>query len=315
MSSQVVVLSGGIGGAKLALGLSRVLEPDQLTVIVNTGDDFTHLGLRICPDIDTTLYTLAGISNTELGWGRANESWNCLNAVEALGGESWFQLGDKDIALHLLRTQALANGTSLAEITDTLRQRLGIKAKILPMSDQFVATEVETDEGLLAFQHYFVKRRCEPKVSAIRYNGACGAYPLLEIQDLLSAQDLRAIIIAPSNPYLSIDPILSVRGMKDLLRNANAPVVAVSPIIGGDAVKGPTAKIMGEMGIESSAHSVQVHYQSLIDGYVFDTRDTNMQSEITIPSLCTNTLMKSLQDRDQLAREVLEFADTLAPTG
>ncbi len=307
MPGGVVAISGGIGGAKLALGLYRVLPAQQLTVIVNTGDDFDHLGLRICPDLDTTLYTLAGLANTELGWGRHDETWSFMETLGALGGETWFRLGDRDLALHAERTRALAAGQSLSTFIAGIAQRLGIRAAIVPMSDDPVRTRVRTADAELAFQDYFVRLRCAPAVTAIRFDGAAAARPAAAVTAALSARP-QAVILCPSNPYLSIDPILAVPGMRALLRSAGAPVIAVSPLVGGDAVKGPTAKIMRELGVPSTAAAVARHYQGLLDGFVLDARDQADAREFGCPVHVTGTLMKSVADRERLAREVLAFA-------
>ena len=241
MNGRVVVLTGGVGGAKLVLGLQQVIDPALITAVVNTGDDFTHLGLRVSPDIDTLLYTLAGLANAAQGWGREGESWDFMAALRGLGGEDWFALGDGDLALHVLRTMRLARGDTLSAITTDFARSWGIGITMLPMSDNAVGTHLETDEGVLPFQRYFVERRCAPVVKQVSFEGAGQAVPAPGVLDAILADDTVAILIAPSNPYLSVDPILAVPGIRDALRAARAPVVAVSPIVGGDAVKGPTA--------------------------------------------------------------------------
>jgi LPPG:FO 2-phospho-L-lactate transferase len=311
---KVAAISGGVGGAKMALGLLHALPPQGLSVVVNTGDDFEHLGLHVSPDLDTTLYTLAGLANPQTGWGRRDETWNFLKALEQFGGETWFRLGDADLALHLLRTRRLAGGESLSKITADLARQLGVSAQILPMSDASVRTRVSTEFGELEFQDYFVRRQCRPRVSALRFAGAGSAQPTPEVRAALQAQDLDAIIICPSNPYLSIDPILSVPGMRELLRDAAAPVVAIAPLVGGAAVKGPTAKIMGELGIPISSLTVARHYEGLIDGFVLDVRDSAVEPQLGLPTLVADTLMQTLDDRIRLARATLEFAATLGRT-
>jgi LPPG:FO 2-phospho-L-lactate transferase len=311
MTGEVVAVSGGIGGAKLALGLCRVLPAGQLQVIVNCADDFDHLGLRICPDIDTTLYTLAGIANPQLGWGRHDETWSFMQTLEALGGDTWFRLGDRDLALHVERTRRLAGGESLSAFTADIARRLGISATVVPMSDQPVRTRVHSDDGELAFQDYFVRLRCTPHVTALHFDGARDAQPAPAAAACLNARP-RAIILCPSNPYLSIDPILAIPGMRALLRASGAPVIAVSPLVGGDAVKGPTAKIMRELGVPLNAASIARHYAGLIDGFVLDERDAAAATDIACHVKVTNTLMKTLPDREQLAAEVLGFAEFLA---
>jgi LPPG:FO 2-phospho-L-lactate transferase len=316
-ATRIVALSGGVGGAKLALGLYRVLPRDSLTVIVNTGDDFEHLGLSICPDIDTTLYTLAGLANTELGWGRQGETWNFMKALETLGGETWFRLGDADLALHVERTRRLKGGESLSVITADFARRFGILADIVPMSDSPVRTRVYTDEGELSFQDYFVRQRCKPSVRAIEYPGGPGARPAVGATLALASQGLDAIVICPSNPYLSVDPLLAVTGMREAVRAARVPVLAVTPIVGGQAIKGPTAKIMGELGVELSPVAIAEHYAALIDGFVLDRADASLAAKFSCPVHVADTVMRTLEDRERLAREVLAFAAELrgAATG
>lgn len=308
---RVVALCGGVGGAKLAFGLSRVIGSD-LTVVVNTGDDFEHLGLLISPDLDTVLYTLGGIANKELGWGRADESWNFMEALRHLGGEAWFQLGDRDLALHVERTHQLRSGRSLTDFMRTAAERHGIASKILPMSDDPVRTMVATSAGMLPFQRYFVEQRCAPEVNGIVFDGATNARPSTEVLAALQAPDLRGIIICPSNPFLSIDPILAIPGIRKLLEAAQVPVVAVSPIIGGVAVKGPTVKIMDELGVPATSRAIAQHYGGLLHGLVIDEVDAADGAEIGGRVHITPTLMKSDEDRERLAREVLSFIDMIA---
>ena len=309
--ANVLALCGGIGGAKLALGLYRVLDAGQLTVVVNTGDDFEHLGLNISPDLDTVLYTLGGVADPERGWGRAQETWQFMESLRRMGGETWFQLGDRDLAMHVLRTQWLKTGKSLSAFAAYLAPQLEISARILPMSDAPVSTIVETAEGDLPFQHYFVKRRCEPVVKAIRFAGANVAAPAAGVLDAITDPALRAIVICPSNPYLSIDPILAVPGIAPALSTGSAPVIAVSPIIGGQAVKGPTAKIMAELGVAVSTQAIVAHYRDIIDGLVIDEADGPDRKSVDLPVLATRTLMRDIADREQLARDVVAFADSL----
>jgi LPPG:FO 2-phospho-L-lactate transferase len=305
---SVLALSGGIGGAKLALGLYRVLAPGALTVVANTGDDFEHLGLSVSPDIDTLLYTLGGIDNQETGWGRRDETWTFMAALETLGGETWFKLGDGDLATHVERTRRLAAGESLSRITEDFRRRLGISARLLPMTDERVRTRPRTDRGWLDFQDYFVRLHTEPVVREIVYAGAADAKANPEFLAALADDRLEAAVICPSNPFLSIDPILSLPGVRDALRNCHAPVVAVSPIIGGQAVKGPTAKIMAELGFPVSAAAVARYYGDILDLYIADESDANELSGLDIPVRVTNTLMSTLADRDALAAAVLTAA-------
>ena len=305
---SVLALSGGIGGAKLVLGLYRILPPGALTVVANTGDDFEHLGLSISPDLDTLLYTLAGIDNAETGWGRREETWSFMAALETLGGETWFKLGDGDLAIHIERTRRLAAGESLSSITDDLRQRLMITARLLPMTDDRVRTRLRTEEGWLDFQDYFVRQGASPVVHEIYYAGASAAQANSDFLAALADENLEMVVICPSNPFLSIDPILSLPGVRAALRACRAPVVAVSPIIGGNAVKGPTAKIMAELGVPVCAVAVARHYADILDIYVADEADTGEVGELGIPVRLTRTLMRTLEDRDALARAVLAAA-------
>lgn len=301
---SVVVLTGGIGGAKLVLGLTHLVAPENLTAIVNTGDDSRHLGLHVSPDIDTLIYTLSGLADTDKGWGRAGETWGFMASLRAIGGEDWFNLGDHDLALHVERTRRLAAGERLSAITADFARKLGAGIGVVPMSDEPVATRVITDAGELAFQDYFVRRRCEPRVEAIRFAGAEAARPASGVVEALTAPDLEAILIAPSNPWLSVDPILSVPGMRDLLRAARAPVVVVTPLPGGRAVKGPTAKIMGELGLDLSIASIEAHYRGLADAFLLDAADP----PIATPHAACDTIMISLEDRIRVARAALDLA-------
>lgn len=309
----VLALSGGIGGAKLVLGLSHVVGAGQLVVVANTGDDFEHLGLRISPDIDTLLYTLAGLSNTDTGWGRAAESWHFMEEIERLGGQTWFRLGDKDVALHVERTHRLRAGETLSEITGDVAERLGVQATILPMSDDPVRTRVRTPAGWIAFQDYFVRQRCEAVVLELAFAGATAAHPHPQFLELLGHPGLRAVVICPSNPFISIDPILAVPDVRAALARCTAPVVAVSPIIGGAAVKGPTAKIMSELGIKASACSVAERYADLIDVFVADSTDApaleTLDDRTGIGVVLTQAHMITLDDRIALAEVVLAAAD------
>ena len=311
-NASYVALSGGVGGAKLALGLCDVLgDPGRLTVIANTGDDFEHLGLKVCPDLDTLTYTLAGLANPETGWGRAGESGAFMEALAALGGETWFFLGDKDLAIHVERTRRLRASESLSAVTSDLCARLGIQARIVPMSDDPVPTIVETEDGPLAFQHYFVRERCRPRVLGFCYDGAKQARASAGFLDALAVPDLGAVIICPSNPYISIDPILAVPGVRAALADCRAPVIAVSPIIGGQAVKGPTAKMMAERGIVPSAAAIAEHYAGLIDGFVLDEADRGGAAVIAATGVTvevTATIMTVREEKQALARAVLALA-------
>jgi LPPG:FO 2-phospho-L-lactate transferase len=308
---RYVVLSGGVGGAKFALGLSRVLRPGQLTVIANTGDDFSHLGLAVSPDLDTLMYTLAGVVNEETGWGCRDETWSCMAGLEALGAETWFRLGDRDLATHLVRTRLLAAGQSLTAVTRHLCTQLGVAVNLLPMSDAPVRTVIDSDGGALDFQDYFVRRRAEPRVTGIRYEGASRAPPAAALASLLTDPDLAAIFISPSNPWLSIGPILAIPSLAAALRSGTAPVIAISPIVGGRALKGPTAKIMAELGLPVSAGAVARHYRDLLDGFILDDADRAEADALIADGLAvgaTGTVMNTIEDRVRLAEFALGFA-------
>ena len=310
---RVLALTGGIGGAKLALGFAKVLEPHQISFVVNTGDDFEHVGFHVSPDVDTLVYTLAGEANVDTGWGRRDESWHFMDAARQLGIETWFRLGDRDLALHVYRRQRLAEGATLTEITREICQRLGVAQTVLPMSNDPVRTRVLTPDGSLAFQHYFVRDRCQPAVTGFEFDGIEDAAISPDIQALVStsSDDLGAIVICPSNPFVSVDPILNLPGMRELLKSASVPIIAVSPIVGGRAIKGPTAKMMRELDIPTSATAVARHYRDLITGFVLDECDANHESEVAdlgLATTVTQTVMSSLDDRIALARDVLAFA-------
>jgi len=294
----------------LALGLSRLLG-DRLTIIVNTGDDFEHLGLHVSPDIDTTVYTLCGLANKELGWGRDGETWNFMEAAGALGAPEWFRLGDKDLAMNIIRTARLRQGESLSDITADVSRHLSVSSKVIPMTDAPVRTMIDTPDGPLEFQEYFVRQRCAPKALGIRFVGAEHAMPVPAALEALAAPDLAGVIICPSNPYLSVDPILAVPSMTEAI-SAAGPVIAVSPIIGGNAVKGPAAKLMRELGREVSAQTVAEHYGELLDGFVLDTKDAALASEIATQALVAETLMVEMEDKVRLATDVLAFAKELS---
>ncbi len=311
----VLAISGGVGGAKLALGLADALAPGRLQVVVNTADDFEHLGLMICPDIDTLLYTLSGRADPERGWGLADESWRAMEALEALGGESWFRLGDRDLATHLWRTGRLRAGAALSEVTAELARRMGVASGVHPMSDDPVRTVVHTDEGSLPFQHYFVRRRCEPRVTGFSFEGLAAARPAPAVVDLLADPGPGAILICPSNPFVSVDPVLRIPGLWQALRDSAAPVFAVSPIVGGRAVKGPAAKMLAELALPVSAAAVARHYQShypgLLDGFILDRSDATLADEIADVGLHvvhTDTLMRDRADKRRLADFVLAAA-------
>jgi LPPG:FO 2-phospho-L-lactate transferase len=310
--SLVVALSGGIGGAKLVLGLSRIVPGADLMVVANTGDDFEHLGLAISPDLDTIMYALAGLDDPQRGWGRRDESWTFMAALAALGGETWFALGDGDLATHLERTRRLAVGEGLSAITADFCRRLGIATRLVPMTDDIVRTRLRTDDGWLDFQDYFVRRRCAPAVLELAYDGAATARAHPDVLAALCDPRLRAVVICPSNPFLSVEPILAVAGLREAIAGSAAPVVAVSPIVGGRAVKGPTAKMMSELRLEASATAVAQRYQDLLDAYVLDRADAANAAELGMPVTVAHTLMATLADREELARHVLATADALA---
>lgn len=306
---RCVALTGGVGGAKLALGLARVLPPEDVLFVVNTGDDFEHLGLTICPDLDTLTYTLAGENDPNKGWGRRDESWQALATLSELGGPDWFQLGDRDLGLHLYRSSRLAAGASLSAVTAEIATALGIRHRLVPMSDDPVRTTVITPDGPLAFQHYFVRERCAPAVSGFRFDGSDRARPQRDWLAALAACSV--IVICPSNPYVSVDPMLSLPGVREALRDAPAPVVAVSPIVGGGAIKGPSAKMMRELGVPASAGQIAEHYQGLADGLVLDEADAALHGTLAVPTVVAPTVMVTLADRVALARHTLSFAEAL----
>ena len=310
---HILALSGGVGGAKLADGLLHALDDAHLTVVVNTGDDFTHLGLHISPDVATALYTLAGLANPETGWGRRDETWTFMDALARLGGETWFRLGDGDLATHVERTRRLAAGEPLSAITADFAHRFGIRADIVPMSDQALRTRVHTDEGVFDFQDYFVRHQCRPVTRSIEFRVAPDVRPAPYVLEALADDALDAIVICPSNPYLSIAPLLAVPGLRARLRAAGVPIVAVSPLVGGAAVKGPTAKIMAELGVPVCADEIVRYYGDLLDGFVLDLRDAHLGERLALPVHVTDTLMRTPQDRVRVARETLAFASRLTP--
>jgi LPPG:FO 2-phospho-L-lactate transferase len=312
VSGMVIALCGGVGGAKLAHGLSCVLPSDELTVIVNTGDDFRHLGLAISPDLDSVIYALSGLSDPVRGWGRKEETWAFHQALGALGGETWFQLGDTDLAMHVLRTAALAQGQSLSEFTTGVCAALGIRHRVLPMSDVAVCTQLLTDEGWLDFQEYFVHRQCRPRLQELRFSGAEQASPQPEALAALRGPDVRAIIICPSNPFVSIGPILALPALRAALKQSRAPVIAVTPIIGGQAIKGPAAKMLAELGQPVSPAAVARYYEGLIRIFISDASDPEIAGPPGVTMLRAQTLMRTLSDRADLARAILSIADAVA---
>ena len=311
MTGTILALAGGVGGAKLARGLADVLDPGRLTVAVNTGDDFEHMGLPISPDLDTVMYTLAGRANPDTGWGVAGETWSFMEAVGDLGGETWFRLGDRDLATHVLRRRMLDRGSTLSEATGSLAGALGIRHRIVPMSDRPVRTVVETDEGTLPFQDYFVRRRCEPAVSAFRFEGIETAAPSPGLAAALADPNLEAAVICPSNPYVSVAPIMDIPAVAEFIDAREVPIVAVSPIVGGQAIKGPAAKMMAELGAEISALGIARHYGGRIDGLVIDEIDAALAPDIEALGTAVHvvpTVMRSEEDSRILARETLAFA-------
>ena len=303
---KITALAGGVGGAKMAHGFAQLLSPEEFIIIVNTGDDFEHLGLTICPDLDTVCYTLAGLANPETGWGRAGETWQTIANIEKLGGPAWFRLGDQDMATHLERTRRLKEGQPLSTVIRDFCNAWGVRHSVLPMSDSPVRTIVNTDEGELEFQEYFVHRRCEPRVTGFRFEGAEVAEPAPGVREALESAD--AVVICPSNPWVSIDPILNV------VKEVNKPVVAVSPIIGGKTVKGPAAKMYAELGIEPSSLAVAMHYRNILKGFVLDNADAQIEEQIAkmkVKTIVTDTLMNQLTDRARLANDVLHFIRSL----
>jgi LPPG:FO 2-phospho-L-lactate transferase len=312
---MMLALAGGVGGAKLAGGLAANLRPEELLVVVNTADDFVHLGLHIAPDVDTVMYWLAGCNDPVQGWGIADDSWNCMSALEALGGPTWFRLGDRDLAVHLERTRRLQEGQSLSEITRDFCIRLNIAHHVAPMTDHAVRTIVHTVDGPLAFQDYFVRLRCAPRVTDVEFQGAENATPSPTFDAALSRTDLTAIIICPSNPLLSIAPILSLAGVRNRIAASMAPVIAVSPIVAGAAIKGPVAKILTELGREVSAVEVARFYGRLIDGIVIDEQDAGLTAEIEALGTRTcvaQTVMKNRADQVNLAQVAISFAASIA---
>jgi LPPG:FO 2-phospho-L-lactate transferase len=314
-NARILAITGGVGGAKLALGLAQLLSAEQLAFLVNTGDDFNHLGLHISPDIDTLVYTLSGKANLETGWGRRNEGWKFMAAFRELGGEDWFSLGDKDLAMHIERTRLLAEGNSLTDVTSRLATALGISHPIFPMCDDSVRTRVRTADATLDFQTYFVREQCAPVVTGFDFDGAANARMNPKLVAWLQEAPPTGIILCPSNPFVSIDPILQVNGMRDFLVDSDAPVIAVSPVVSGDAIKGPTVKMMQELGIPNTARSVASHYIDFLDGFVLDLEDKEHAASIQeegIATVVTQTVMRTLDDRVALARDCLKCVQQLS---
>ena len=312
--SKYLAITGGVGGAKLALGLSKILSPDELAFVVNTGDDFEHLGLHVSPDLDTLMYTLGGLDNPDTGWGRVDESWHFIETFSALGGESWFKLGDRDLAVHIRRSQLLREGHPLSAVMHTLYQAHGITYPAWPMTDDAAPTRILTSSGELAFQDYFVRERCQPTVAEIKFAGATKAHPPPAVIDYLADTDLAGVIICPSNPFLSVDPILAVPAIAAALDTISAPIIAISPLVAGQAVKGPTAKIMSELGLRQDAGAIAKHYGGLLDGFVVDQRDLELSHEIAhakLTVITAQTVMRTLDDRVDLAQTAIRFLHEL----
>lgn len=308
---KVVALTGGVGGAKLARGLIECLAPEQLLIVANTGDDFSHLGLSISPDLDSVMYALADLNDPERGWGLAGESWQAMDALTQLGGADWFRLGDRDLATHLQRSVRLSEGAPLSQVTKELCAALGLRHALVPMTDDRVSTMVSTAQGELAFQEYFVREQCAPAVSGFRFEGIESAKPLPQLMEWLAAPDLSAIVICPSNPFVSVDPILSMPGVREALQNSSAPVVAISPIVGGMAIKGPAAKMMQELNMPATAVAIAQWYGQLLDGLLIDSVDRELAGSIAVATRVLPTLMSDLDSKVQLAREALDFARQL----
>lgn len=308
---HILAISGGVGGAKLASGLAAVLPPERLTIIVNTADDFEHLSLTICPDIDSVTYALAGLNDTERGWGVKEESWQALAMLKRLGEADWFNLGDRDLAMHIARSWRLREGQSLSEITARLTRALGIRHAVVPMSDAPVRTQVLTEEGLLDFQQYFVAEQCRPVAQEIRFAGVPGARPSPGFAEALDRSDLAAVVICPSNPYLSVDPVLAVDGVKENLLALGVPVIAVSPLVGGAALKGPLGKLLGELGKPVSNAAIAEHYAGLVNHIIIDEMDAADAEGLRDAGLCVTvaqTVMQNAADRENLANEVIAIA-------
>jgi LPPG:FO 2-phospho-L-lactate transferase len=305
---KIVALAGGVGGAKLADGLAQVCSSGDLTVVVNTGDDFHHWGLKVCPDLDTICYTLAGMANPETGWGRIDETWNVLGEISRLKGIDWFRIGDHDLATHIERSERLAAGESLSQVTKAFCAIWGVKSNVLPMTDDPVATIVHTkDREDLSFQEYFVHRRCEPEVTGFTFAGVEFSRPTDGVLEAI--EEAGAIVFSPSNPWVSLDPILSVPGILPAIRRKQV-VVSVSPLVGGVALKGPAAKMFQELGIKPSAWAVASHYRGTISHFVLDTSDSSLAADISnlgIKNHITDIVMKSSEDRRRLAADVLDF--------
>lgn len=310
---SITCLAGGVGAARFLEGLAAVFPPEKLTVIVNTGDDLQYLGCHVSPDLDIVTYTLAGIVEKEKGWGLEEDSFNCLDQLSKYSAETWFRIGDRDFATHLLRTAYLQQGFSLSEVTEKIRSALGVKTRILPMTDQLVATKIKTPNGVLEFQEYFVKRGFQDQVLDVTYEGASLAVPSPGVTEALEKTDL--IVLCPSNPILSIGPIMAIQGIRESISKTRARIVGISPIVGGRALKGPLDKMMESLGLEVSPFGVAQLYRGLLKGYVIDRLDGPIASRIGslgMKVFATNTVMNSIEAKSQLARETVRFAESLS---
>lgn len=306
---MIVVLAGGVGAARFLQGVVQVVPQEELTVIVNTGDDREFYGLYVSPDLDIVMYTLAGLVDEAQGWGIRGDTYHTMQQLTSYGNEDWFQLGDRDLATHIHRTQLLRQGKTLSEITDDLRAHLGLKLRILPMSDQAVQTHVQTPAGLLHFEEYFVKRRCSDPVEGVEFVGLDTAKPAPGVLDAL--KEAEAILIAPSNPIVSIGSILAVPGVHDVLHEASGMVVAVSPLVGGAPIKGPADKLMNGLHMEASATGVARYYRDFLDVMVIDQQDAHLLptiEDLGIPAVATDTIMRDAASKKALAHAVLEAA-------
>lgn len=304
---RITALAGGIGASKFLLGLNSLIPSEDLTIITNTGDDIELMGLRICPDLDTVTYTLAGIVDDE-GWGIAGDTFECLDRIARYGGPAWFNLGDRDLATHIYRTEQLRLGSTLQEVTDRIRRSLGVSARILPMTDSYAPTRVVTDEGEMHFQEYFVGRHCQPRIEAIRLGAAQSSIPAAGVTD--SILNAHAVIVCPSNPFISIGPILAVPGICAALEATRAPVVAITPIVAGRALKGPAAVMLQDLGYDVSAKGVVDFYGGLLDGFVLDQQDAELESQLDVGEMkviVTDTMMSSFEAKQALAKQVLDW--------
>jgi len=313
---MILALAGGVGGARLACGLARALQPAEFAIAVNVGDDFEHLGLHVSPDLDTVMYTLAGLHNPVAGWGRSDETWNFMETLAILGGETWFRLGDRDLAVHVERTRRMAAGETLSQVTESLCRRLGIGALVMPVTDDRLRTMVLTSEGELSFQHYFVRLRCEPRVSGFRFDGAQDARLSAPLATLIGSSRITGVVLCPSNPWLSIAPMRAVAALEEFLAARRVPVVAVSPIVGGAAVKGPAAKIMRELGREPSALEVVRHYGASVDGWLIDRVDATLAAQIEVMGRRVHVADTMMTDEGRslaVAREALALLRGLSP--